>query len=505
MTIRRRRRDEEFERNYYRSRVSIVLIGSLTITLISMALASVLFVYKRNEANLQASLSDKINSIQALVENNCREAEDFNDLNNLDFNTTLQAIGNITGVDITLYTPDGRVFLSTNTDLYEQMIAGPRINDEAFYNIAYKNKRYFICEEEIGSHKFYSLYAPVFNEKGEMIAILGTPYTDENHDFEMEAVRHSVTILTVFILLLILTRMMASAIVNRMFKPLVIMGKKMKASNIEDLDYIEYDRDDEIATLVKSYNRMVTDLSESTKKLAQAERDKAWSSMARQVAHEIKNPLTPMKLQLQRIIRLKDKNDPQWQEKFDEVTKVVLEHIDILTDTANEFSTFAKLYSEEHTVIDLDAILKDEISMFDSKGGIDFSYIGLEKAVTMGPKPQLTRVFVNLLGNAVQAVEGLEDAKVVVSLRKSTKNGYYDIVFEDNGPGVSKENVSKLFTPNFTTKSGGTGLGLAISRSILEKCNATINYSKSFTLGGACFKITYPIISDGYKSEQDNL
>lgn len=130
--------------------------------------------------------------------------------------------------------------------------------------------------------------------------------------------------------------------------------------------------------------------------------------------------------------------------------------------------------------------------MFDNKGNVRFEYIGLSDAVVSGPKPQLTRVFVNLINNAVQAVGEVGDAHIFVALRNSVKDGYYDIVVEDNGPGVSEENIDKLFTPNFTTKSGGSGLGLAISRSILERCGALIFYSKSFTLGGACFTIQYP-------------
>ncbi|MBQ6821447.1 MAG: hypothetical protein IJP39_03450 [Bacteroidales bacterium] len=377
------------------------------------------------------------------------------------------------------------------------------------------------------------------------------------------------------------------------------MGRTMGRAGKGELEKITYSRSDEISTLVDAYNRMVDELEKSTRQLAQAERDKAWNAMARQVAHEIKNPLTPMKLQIQRIIRLKQKGDPSWQEKFDDASKVLLDHIDVLTETSNEFSTFAKLYSEQHTMLDLDRMLQDEISMFDNRDDIKFTYIGMAGARAMGPKPQLTRVFVNLLGNAVQAVEGREagdtaggglagrvspdgspaggvssdggpaggvstdggpaggvssdggpaggvssdgspaggvssdggpaggvssdgspvggssfdggsaagvgvpaeggsvgsgpaPGRIFVSLRKSMRDGFYDIVVEDNGPGVSAENIPKLFTPNFTTKNGGSGLGLAISRSVLESCGATISYSRSFTLGGACFTISYP-------------
>ena len=127
----------------------------------------------------------------------------------------------------------------------------------------------------------------------------------------------------------------------------------------------------------------------------------------------------------------------------------------------------------------------------------------MPEAYVMVPKPQLIRVFVNLITNAIQAVEIrqrelMEESgetlkgKIVICLRNSTKDGYYDIVFDDNGPGVSGDNLDRLFTPNFTTKSGGTGLGLAICRNIVEKCGGTISYSKSFSLDGASFTVTIP-------------
>lgn len=273
------------------------------------------------------------------------------------------------------------------------------------------------------------------------------------------------------------------------FKPLLTMSQKMRNSDLGGLEQIDYKGDDEISALVGAYNNMVVDLKESTARLAVAERDKAWSEMARQVAHEIKNPLTPIKLEIQRLARLKQKNDPSWSEKFDTVSAVVLEHIDILAQTANEFSTFAKLYTEPPVEINLDAVLRDQLLLFGDKG-VQITYLGMADAVVKGPKPQLIRVFVNLLTNAVQAVDGIENPQVTVSLRKGAEQGAWDIVFEDNGPGVPEENLDKLFTPNFTTKSSGTGLGLAICHSIIDKCGGRITYSRSFSLGGACFTVT---------------
>ena len=190
---------------------------------------------------------------------------------------------------------------------------------------------------------------------------------------------------------------------------------------------------------------------------------------------------------------LRARGDESWGERFDSMAPVILESIDTLTDTANEFSTFAKLYSEEPVTIELDRLISEQIALFDGRKGIDFQYIGLQGAVIEGPKPQITRVFVNLLTNAVQAVENQPGAKVYVSLRKSTREGFYDVVVEDNGPGVKDENRARLFTPNFTTKSSGTGLGLAICKNILERCGGEIFYSRSFTLGGACFTVRLPV------------
>lgn len=492
-----------FKRNYFRTRINTILFISSFMILASMTVISVVFVYKRNEANMQNLMSTKINTIQALIENRARQSVSWQELLSQEFAAMLENIGNTTKSDITLYSPEGKVFLSTTPEVFEKMILGSRINQEAFHNICHLNQRFFIQRERMDDFSYWSMYAPIFNDQGKMIAIISSPYTDANYDFRREAFFHAALIINLFILLLIGSLLFSTREVNSMFSPLLEMGKKMNVADVHNLEYIIYKREDEISSLVDAYNRMVHDLSDSTRQLAQAERDKAWSQMARQVAHEIKNPLTPIKLQIQRLIRMKQNNNPAWEERFDEVSAVVLEHIDILTETANEFSTFAKLYSEDPVLIDLDKTLKEQILIFDNKENVQISYIGMEEAYVMAPKPQLIRVFVNLITNAIQAVEiqqkeasergeGNRSGKVLICLRNSVKDGYYDIVVDDDGPGVSDENLGKLFTPNFTTKSSGTGLGLAICRNIIEKCEGEIGYQKSFALGGASFTVTLP-------------
>lgn len=506
----RGRRNNNFKSNYFRTRINTILFVSSCLILVSMTVISVLFVYKRNESNMYNLMSSKINTIQAFVEDQVRHVSTWRELQTQEFAMEIENLGNTTKSDISLYTPAGKVFHSTTPEVFEKMVIGSRIDEDAFNNIRYQHQRFYIHHENISGRNLWSLYAPIFNDSGDLIAIVSVPYTDKSFDFRREAMFHAAMIINLFLLLLIGSLLFSTREVNSMFAPLLEMGRKMNSTDINNLEYIIYKREDEISSLVDAYNRMVHDLSDSTRQLAQAERDNAWSQMARQVAHEIKNPLTPIKLELQRLIRLKQKGNPAWEEKFDKVSAVVLEHIDILTDTANEFSTFAKLYSEEPVLLDLDRILKDQLLIFDNKENIRISYLGMENAWVMAPKPQLIRVFVNLITNAIQAVEirqreleaeGEEmiQGNVVIYLRNSTKDGYYDIVVDDNGSGVKEENISRLFTPNFTTKSAGTGLGLAICRNIMEKCGGEISYKRSFALGGASFTVTIPKKEDDEK------
>lgn len=469
-------------KNHYTTRINVLLTTSLSVTMITIVSVSIYLVTRSKMDNITAILSEKVASVQTMVQ---REVGP-------EFAAKVREISADTDSDISIYSRDGRLLINSTPATFEKSLEQYRIDREAYEQIVKRNRRYYIQRERQKWGHIYKVYAPVFGNDKKITAILSFPYSgDETYYLERDAILHTIGMISLFIIFLLLARVAGTRIINRIFMPLNKMSLKMEAAGLDSLEPIKYDRDDEISGLVNAYNGMIETLISHSRQMAQIERDRAWSEMARQVAHEIKNPLTPMKLQLQRIIRQKQKGDPAWQDNFDEMSKVILDHVDILTDTANEFSNFAKLYNEPHTDINLDALLKEEIAMFDNKGNLSFTYIGLNDTIISGPKPQLTRVFVNIINNAVQAVSDKKDGQILVTLRKGATPGY-EISIEDNGEGVPEENVDKLFKPNFTTKNGGSGLGLAISRSILETCGASISYCRSFSLGGACFRIIYP-------------
>ena len=478
---------------YYQNRITLVLYTSLFLTLVAMAGFSVWFVYKRNLAEMESVMTSRVNTIQGMMQERLRMVYSEDQLRTVLVRNEVENVGNSLRCDITLFDVSGRMVFSTTPEVYERMVLGQRLDQTAFYNIVYANKRFFLQKEKMGRRRFYTMYAPVFNSNSEMIAIISAPFTNSSQDFEAEAVRHIATVITIFLLLLLAARIITYEVVSRMFKPISELSRKMKVTDVDKLETLSYEGEDEITPLVEAYNRMVLDLRESSSRLAQVERDKAWTDMARRVAHDLKNPLTPIKLQLQMLMRLKSGDNPAWQERFDEVAQTVLYHVDLLADSADQFLAFAKMYDQNSETIDLDALVRQEVDLFDSREDVKVEYFGFAGAMVQAPRPQLTRVVVNLLTNAIQAVEeNSGDKHIVVAVRNSSDDGFYDIVVEDNGPGVAEQNQDKIFSPDFTTKTSGSGLGLAICSRIVEHCGGSISYSRSFTLGGACFTVKYP-------------
>lgn len=501
--IRQERRPRISRRNYLRTKINFLVITALVLTLTVISVVSVMFVYDRNERNMLRLMSNKINTVQALLEKRCQHAVSVTDFQTPQFYNSLLEVGQVTRSDITLYTPSGKVFLSTAPEVFERMAVGSRLNQDAYYSITKQSQRYFIHREELARKRYYALYAPIFNAHGDMLAIVNCPYTDEDYGFNREAVMHASLIVCLFFMLVLLSVWLSSVVTNNLFRHIVRLSQKMDSMDIHNLEELDYKGKDEVSGLVEAYNKMVRALAESSKQLAKAERDSAWSEMARQVAHEIKNSLTPIRLKIQKLQRLRANGSPDWDAKFDDTAKVILEHIDVLADTASGFSAIAKLYGEQASEVELDKMLSEQAFMFDNRENVGITYIGLADARVLAPKSQLVRVFINLITNAIQAIgmrqeaqvsEGIEPerGRILISLRNSTEDGYYDIVVDDNGTGVKDENLDKLFVPNFTTKSSGTGLGLSICRSIVESCNGTITYRKSFALGGACFTVKLP-------------
>lgn len=481
-------------KNSFRWKIMILIIGALVFALLALGAGSIWFSVRYFRQNTITQMEEKMNSAQSTLSYHSKFAQRYNDpqFNNLELLETMNRLSNTAQIDINIYRADGLLLRTTRTEIFDRFLLGSRMNPLAFNEIVHNNKKQFVNKEKLGQLTYYSLYAPLFNVEGKLIAIVNIPYFSRQSNFRKDASTIIAAIINIYLLLLIGAIFIGIALSNSISRPLIEISRKMQLLDIsEKPEYIDYTNRDELGILVAAYNKMVDDVNESTIRLAQGEREQAWREMARQIAHEIKNPLTPMRLSIQHMVRMKDQGVADWSKRFDALANSLIEQIDILSDAAGEFSSFSRFYSEDLTNFDLNSLIREQIVLFNTRDNISISFKSSTKdAFILARKTQLTRVFVNLFSNAVQAVESQASGQIKISLDKSEDS--YTVTVEDSGAGVPDNLTHRLFKPNFTTKSGGTGLGLAICRSIMEQSQGNIHYETSKDLGGASFIVNIP-------------
>lgn len=481
-------------------KISFLVIGPMIVALASLAMALLGFNVKVQEQRDRTYMEEKLSSVQSALTEECRYANKYSELCTPEFIGSVERVARISNVIINIYGTDGSLLYSTSSHQGRR-----RMYHAAFHDIVHDNALRSIRTERVDGRNYKSSFAPLCNSFGEMVGIVNVPFS-MNRMNTSEAVSSSVaTIINLCIVLLIAAIIIAAILSNSILRPLMELGQKMGdfvITSKKDRHIPYFDSQDEIGVLVKSYNAMVDDLEESSRKLAQNEREAAWKGMARQIAHEIKNPLTPMRLSIQYIIRLKQQGAPGWEEKVESIGKSLIEQIDILAEKASEFSSIAKSLGEPESEVNLDELVGEQVTLFDNRDDISLVYdCRVEKPVVMTRRKQLSRVFVNLITNSLQAIDSVAGEgssagegriRITVTEVESEGRNWYQMDFEDNGPGVSEENLCKLFQPEFTTKSSGSGLGLSICKSIVEESGGSIKYAPSNNLGGACFTILLP-------------
>lgn len=476
----------------FKRKITYLVTASLVFALICMGAGSIWFSVIFYNENNRLQMEEKLQTVQSTLEEYCKYVEEYTQLNTQDLISTIDRLSSSIQVDINLYDPHGRLIRSTQPELFDKSLISSRINSEAYDKLVHERKRQVQNVERLGDLDYYSLYSPILNNQGRLISIVNIPYFVKPSDFRGDLSAVIATIINIYLLLLIAAIVGGGMLSKQLSKPLAAISSKMKRMDVsKKAEHIDYKNRDELGLLVGAYNKMVDDLEESTQQLAKKEREHAWSEMARQIAHEIKNPLTPMRLSIQHLISMKQRNIAGWENKFEDVANSILEQIEILSNTASEFSSFAKFYFEESIEINLYTLLEEQKILFDTHDNIRISFVhDTDEAMVFARKGQIIRVIVNLLSNAVQAVEANGGGYVKISLKQ--ERGGYRVSFEDNGPGVKPDDIGKLFKPNFTTKSSGTGLGLAISQNIIDQSGGEISYCRS-EFGGANFNFLLPM------------
>jgi len=405
------------------------------------------------------------------------------------------SLSKIHGVDINIFNIKGDLIGSSlrttkNKELSPEKLS-PSVLKKLIINDHYETKQ----SEKIGELAYTSYYFLLKNSINDKpLSIVNIPYyTSTDKTTQDNVAEFILALINVYVFLFILGSLLALLLSKTLTSSLTKVSEKMGAFRLgQKHDPIEWQYNDEIGKLINGYNQMIQEVEISANLLAQSERQTAWREMARQVAHEIKNPLTPMKLSIQHLQRsLKDDN-PNAKELTVKVTKTLFEQIQNLANIASQFSSFAKMPEAQNSIINVNELISNVLPLYDDgTESVTINYNNPKEAYLIySDRNRLVQVFNNLIKNAIQSIP--EERKGIINVQSVRQNGEVHISFKDNGSGIPVAIQHKVFTPNFTTKGSGMGLGLAITKQIIEQSNGKI-YFETTLEEGTTFYIELPI------------
>lgn len=473
------------------TKIQLVMVGLVVFSLIGFSVSSSSFVTKQYKEYTSDLVLEKARSLaKQLAVNSTKKLFQYGTA--ADRTNQLRIWSDVYVTNLNYYDIHGQLSGSSRPALFSKGLLSQYIHPAAFFALNTTHSIAHIQTESIGNLDYLSAYVPLYNSNGIPFGFLNVQHFDQQSLFENQVQQFFIAIINVFMLLLVLSIVGALAVSSWITSPLRMIQKHFnRVSFGKNTEPIVYDRSDEIGDLLAAYNRKLADLEATATLLAQSEREGAWREMAKQVAHEIKNPLTPMKLRIQQLERVFDPTDPEAKQKIQQVARSIIEQIDSLAAIANAFSNFAQFPTQQLVSVSLVELIQNVTQVFESEHAVQFQLTPPERMVSIkGDTTQLIRVFNNLFTNSIQAVDFGTEA--IISIEFEQLNQSIAIRIRDNGNGIPKDQLETIFEPYFTTKSTGTGLGLALVKQIISGHQGTIAI-ESTSENGTIILIIFPI------------
>ena len=400
------------------------------------------------------------------------------------FKEKIFQIADVQNVNFNIYNLDGSLLNSTLIG------AENKINDLVLLKLKNSEELSIIQKTTINNVQYRSSYSLILDNLSNPIWILNLPYYDDDQLNSYELNSFIAIFGKVYFLILIIAIIFSYLISVYITKSLSEIGKKIKQTRLDKTNTkIQIKaRSKEVNILVESYNKMVEMLNDSVKKLSKSNKEQAWREMAKQVAHEIKNPLTPMRLSIQSFQRNFDKNDSKFKSRLDEFSKTLIQQIDTMSTIASAFSNFAEMPAQQGEKINIIETTKLALKIF-KQNYIVFSSEFKDLQVRID-RTQMVRIITNLIKNALEACELIKEPKVQVIIEKKKKEVLISVI--DNGEGISKELKNKIFEPKFTTKTSGMGLGLGMVKNLVDSYDGRISVRSKID-SGTTFSIAFPL------------
>ena len=474
----------------FRFKIQFSILVLIVFSVGIIAVGSIYIQKKQQTQSLQKNLLSNVTLVGNNIENKISVVNQLDDLQFEYLQKLIETLGENYTSDINLYSADGYLKNSTREKIYDKGILSQYIHPTPFEKITRQNVKSYIQMEQIGKKlNYFSAYHGVYNDQKKLIGIIQIPYFTETKDFNNDINEYILSIINIYIILIIITLITGYIIAQKITQPLKILSNNLQNLQLSNLNQsLKWNTNDEIGQLIQQYNLTLEKLESNVKKLAQKERESAWREMAQQVAHEIKNPLTPMKLSMQHfLMRWDDMDEETKNMKFKDVAKNMIEQMDQLAAIASDFSSFAKINEGKKETILLDEVLNNVISVFNTNDIIEYVNEN-DHSYVNGNKNELNRVFTNILQNAIQAVS--EQVKPQIYMHKKLSDQFIEITIRDNGNGIPLDIQHKIFIPKFTTKNSGSGLGLAMVKQIVDFHDGKIYFETS--PNGTTFTILLP-------------
>ncbi|SIS97903.1 ATP-binding protein [Belliella pelovolcani] len=414
-----------------------------------------------------------------------------------DFVEMVNNLAGTTNVEINVYDSEGHLLATSQPNTFDKGILTKYINPRAISEVIEKQNNRSLLEESIGELNFKTVYLAIRSSDSQQIrAIVSIPFFESESELDLLIADVLSNIANIFVLIFIIFLFVSYFVSKNLTFPFNLLTQKLKNTDLDSNEPMYWPTDDEIGLLVNEYNNMLFKLEASKKTLANTEKESAWREMAKQVAHEIKNPLTPMKLTLQHLLRLQTMGKLDDTEKLKKPIETLIHQVDTLSDIATSFSTFAKMPLPKNEIMDFRIVVQESIELFKNREKGTLKLEDKTNAVPLmviGDDQLFGRVIANLIINGIQAVEPPKKPKIEVTLEVKDESKVV-LKIKDNGKGISDDLKDKIFIPNFSTKSEGSGLGLAIAKRGVETAGGNIWFETE--LGkGTTFYLTFDLTS----------
>ena len=465
-------------------RFQAIIIILLLVAISAVGYNSAKLVRDQFASENKNELRDKTEFIYTDLSATYQPAQLFDQTNKDALATRLNEYARLFNTDISLFDSGGRLYVTTQPRLYSLGLSAELAHPVALAKLSGNQSAAVSIHEKAGKLFYLSLYTAIYDKNSaEPAGYINLPYFARQSDLVTELSGIVSGLVNVYVILLVLSILAGLILAGYITRPLRLIQQQIARISLgKRNEKIVWSSNDELGRLIGEYNQMLVKLEESATLLAQSERESAWREMAKQVAHEIKNPLTPMKLNLQYLQHL-IKNDPaDFREKFEKASAGIIEQIDSLANIANEFSNFAKLPVTHLETINIAEVIRSSVLIFENRGEVQIKNRIVEDEIAVkGDREQCLRVFNNLFTNALQALQ--DTALPVIEIGRQLKDDVVIIQVRDNGAGIDEQLKPKIFTPNFTTKTTGSGLGLAMVKNIMEGFGGRIWFESEKGLG----------------------